>query len=54
MAYEPGCTFIRCLRERKTVAAVADFNPRLLNEEWNGTLVDDRPKKVVDYPERVG
>lgn len=35
MAYEPGCTYLRCLAERKTVAAVPDFNPRELHDQWN-------------------
>lgn len=35
MAYEPGCTYLHCLRERKTVAAVADWNPKQLHDQWN-------------------
>jgi hypothetical protein len=35
MVYEPGCTYLRCLAERKTVAAVPDFNPKELSELWN-------------------
>ena len=36
MAYEPGCTYIRCLAEKKTVMAEADWNPKRLAERWNG------------------
>ena len=35
MAYEPGCTFIRCLAERKDVATAPDFSPEQLAGEWN-------------------
>lgn len=32
----------------KTVLAVPDWNPKEISDQWNGTLVDDRPKKVLD------
>lgn len=35
MRYEPGCTFIHCIGEGKTVAAVLDWNPEGMAEEWN-------------------
>ena len=35
MAYEPGCTYIRCLAEKKTVAILPDWNPSALAIEWN-------------------
>lgn len=35
MAYEPGCTFIRCLAEKQTKMAMPDFHPAQLAIEWN-------------------
>jgi hypothetical protein len=35
MAYEPGCTFIRCLAEKETKMASPDFNPVALAAMWN-------------------
>ena len=35
MFYEPGCTYLRCLAERKTVLAVPDWNPKELSDQWN-------------------
>lgn len=34
MRYEPGCTFIHCIGEGETKAAIADWNPEKLAEEW--------------------
>lgn len=35
MAYEPGCTFIRCLAEKATKMASPDFHPVELARMWN-------------------
>lgn len=35
MTYEPGCTFIYCLAERKSVLALPDWCPAEVNSEWN-------------------
>lgn len=35
MAYEPGCTFIRCILEREDKLAVPDFAPEELERKWN-------------------
>lgn len=35
MAYEPGCIYIRCLAEKKTVMAEPDWNPSGLAGRWN-------------------
>jgi hypothetical protein len=34
MRYEPGCTFIHCIGEGKTVASIADWNPEQLAKQW--------------------
>ena len=33
--YEPGCTFIRCIREDKTVFALPDWQPSEIKTQWN-------------------
>ncbi len=43
MAYEPGCTFIRCLAERKTVSALPDWQPKELAEAWNQGITLPEP-----------
>jgi hypothetical protein len=35
MHYTPGCTYLHCMRCRKPVAAVPDFNPKELSDQWN-------------------
>lgn len=35
MKYEPGCTFIHCLKENATVLAAPDWCPTELAEKWN-------------------
>lgn len=35
MSYDPGCTFLHCIAEKKAVAALPDWQPAELAEEWN-------------------
>ena len=37
MKYEPGCTFIHCLKENAAVLAAPDWCPAELAEKWNET-----------------
>jgi hypothetical protein len=34
MRYEPGCTFIHCIAEGITKAALPDWQPDAMVEEW--------------------
>lgn len=38
MTYHPGCTFIHCLKEKETKAALPDWAPAELAHLWNERL----------------
>jgi hypothetical protein len=38
MAYHPGCTFIHCIKEKQTKAALPDWQPDELARRWNQRL----------------
>ena len=35
MRYEPGCTFVHCIAEGKTKAAVPEYQPERMAAMWN-------------------
>ena len=35
MVYHPGCTYIHCIKESKTVFALPSWCPTELAREWN-------------------
>ena len=35
LRYAPGCTFIHCFKEGRSVAALPDWQPEELAQEWN-------------------
>lgn len=39
VSYEPGCTFVRCLAEKRDVLAMPDWAPLEISEEWNRTNI---------------
>ena len=42
MCYIPGCTYIVCIREGKTVAAIDDYQPVKLAEKWNRKFLEKK------------
>lgn len=41
MKYDPGCTFIHCIAEGKTVASKPDWQAEQLADEWNSNPKND-------------
>lgn len=37
LRYEPGCTSVYCLRERKDVFGLPDWSPVEVHKSWNDT-----------------
>jgi hypothetical protein len=42
MTYIPGCAYITCIGEGKTVAAIDDYQPEKLAEKWNANFLEKK------------
>lgn len=55
MSYEPGCTFIWCSAERRSVSALPDFEPENLAKLWNDSPTEARkPARAYELRKHLG